>query len=134
MPRDGRRFRSCTKCLPAAISACKLRHLEIGCGTGRFLDLVKQVWPRLPSPGLDLSEPYIPTLDLSPYHMRSASSLLKTKSDAPLMVQNNELTLIGPLICVHDLHQGGTFRWDCGTHRFMAAPRVRITSEMAYGW
>jgi trans-aconitate methyltransferase len=37
----------------------KLRLLDIGCGTGRFLDLVKQVWPRLPSPGLDLSEPYI---------------------------------------------------------------------------
>ena len=33
--------------------------LDIGCGTGRFLDLVKQVWPRLPSLGLDLSEPYI---------------------------------------------------------------------------
>jgi ubiquinone/menaquinone biosynthesis C-methylase UbiE len=37
----------------------KLRFLDIGCGTGRFLDLVKQVWPRLPSLGLDLSEPYI---------------------------------------------------------------------------
>src|SRR5450631_75907 len=37
----------------------KLRLLDIGCGTGRFLDLVKQVWPRLPSLGLDLSEPYI---------------------------------------------------------------------------
>src|ERR1022692_1249235 len=37
----------------------KLRLLDIGCGTGRFLDLVKQVWPRLPSFGLDLSEPYI---------------------------------------------------------------------------
>ena len=36
-----------------------LRLLDIGCGTGRFLDLVKQVWPRLPSLGLDLSEPYI---------------------------------------------------------------------------
>ena len=33
--------------------------LDIGCGTGRFLDLVKQVWPRLPTLGLDLSEPYI---------------------------------------------------------------------------
>jgi ubiquinone/menaquinone biosynthesis C-methylase UbiE len=37
----------------------KLRLLDIGCATGRFLDLVKQVWPRLPSLGLDLSEPYI---------------------------------------------------------------------------
>ena len=37
----------------------KLELLDIGCGTGRFLDLVKQVWPRLPTLGLDLSEPYI---------------------------------------------------------------------------
>jgi ubiquinone/menaquinone biosynthesis C-methylase UbiE len=37
----------------------KLKLLDIGCGTGRFLDLVKQVWPWLPSLGLDLSEPYI---------------------------------------------------------------------------
>jgi ubiquinone/menaquinone biosynthesis C-methylase UbiE len=37
----------------------KLRFLDIGCGTGRFLDLVKQCWPRLPSLGLDLSEPYV---------------------------------------------------------------------------
>jgi ubiquinone/menaquinone biosynthesis C-methylase UbiE len=37
----------------------KLRLLDIGCGTGRFLDIVKQVWPRLPSLGLDLSEAYV---------------------------------------------------------------------------
>ena len=37
----------------------KLRILDIGCGTGRFLDSVKQVWPRLPTLGLDMSEAYI---------------------------------------------------------------------------
>jgi ubiquinone/menaquinone biosynthesis C-methylase UbiE len=37
----------------------KLRLLDIGCGTGRFLDSVKQVWPRLPALGLDMSESYI---------------------------------------------------------------------------
>ena len=37
----------------------KLRLLDIGCGTGRFLDSVKQAWPRLPTLGLDMSEPYI---------------------------------------------------------------------------
>jgi ubiquinone/menaquinone biosynthesis C-methylase UbiE len=36
----------------------KLRLLDIGCGTSRFLDQVKQVWPRLACVGLDLSEPY----------------------------------------------------------------------------
>src|SRR5947208_8493344 len=37
----------------------RLRLLDVGCGTGRFLDFVKQVWPRLPALGLDLSEAYI---------------------------------------------------------------------------
>jgi ubiquinone/menaquinone biosynthesis C-methylase UbiE len=37
----------------------RLRLLDIGCGTGRFLDFLKQAWPRLPALGLDMSEPYI---------------------------------------------------------------------------
>lgn len=37
----------------------KLTLLDIGCGTGRFVDAVKQVWPRLPTLGLDMSEAYI---------------------------------------------------------------------------
>src|SRR5262245_60859411 len=37
----------------------QLRLLDIGCGTARFLDSVKQVWPRLPTVGLDMSEAYI---------------------------------------------------------------------------
>ena len=36
-----------------------LRLIDIGCGTGRFLDSIKQAWPRLPALGLDLSEAYI---------------------------------------------------------------------------
>jgi ubiquinone/menaquinone biosynthesis C-methylase UbiE len=36
-----------------------LRLVDLGCGTGRFLDLIKQAWPRLPALGLDLSEAYI---------------------------------------------------------------------------
>jgi ubiquinone/menaquinone biosynthesis C-methylase UbiE len=34
----------------------RLRLLDVGCGTGRFRDFVKQAWPRLPVLGLDLSE------------------------------------------------------------------------------
>jgi ubiquinone/menaquinone biosynthesis C-methylase UbiE len=37
----------------------RLRLLDVGCGTGRFLDFFKQAWPRLPAVGLDLSEPYL---------------------------------------------------------------------------
>lgn len=37
----------------------RLRLIDIGCGTGRFLDFVKQAWPRLPALGLDLSDAYI---------------------------------------------------------------------------
>jgi ubiquinone/menaquinone biosynthesis C-methylase UbiE len=37
----------------------RLRLLDIGCGTGRFLDFVKQAWPRLPALGVDMSEAYV---------------------------------------------------------------------------
>ena len=37
----------------------KLRLVDLGCGTGRFIDFVKQAWPRLPVIGVDLSEAYI---------------------------------------------------------------------------
>jgi len=33
--------------------------VDVGCGTGRFLDFLKQAWPRLPALGLDMSEAYI---------------------------------------------------------------------------
>jgi SAM-dependent methyltransferase len=37
----------------------QLRLLDIGCGTGRFLDSVKQAWPRLHIVGLDMSDAYV---------------------------------------------------------------------------
>ena len=37
----------------------RLSLLDVGCGTGRFLDFVKQVWPRLPVLGVDMSEAYL---------------------------------------------------------------------------
>src|SRR5262245_6606331 len=36
----------------------RLRLLDVGCGTGRFLDAFKQAWPRLPALGVDLSEAF----------------------------------------------------------------------------
>jgi ubiquinone/menaquinone biosynthesis C-methylase UbiE len=37
----------------------QLRLIDIGCGTGRFLDSLKQVWPRLSVLGIDMSEAYV---------------------------------------------------------------------------
>ena len=37
----------------------RLKLLDVGCGTGRFLDSFKQAWPRLPALGVDLSEAYV---------------------------------------------------------------------------
>ena len=58
----------------------KLRLIDVGCGTGRFLDFVKQVWPRLPTLGLDLSDAYI----------RHARRHLKRWSRVHLTVANAE--------------------------------------------
>lgn len=58
----------------------KLSLIDIGCGTGRFLDFLKQAWPRLPVLGLDMSEAYI----------KHARRHLKRWSRIGLMVGNAE--------------------------------------------
>jgi ubiquinone/menaquinone biosynthesis C-methylase UbiE len=67
----------------------KLRLLDIGCGTGRFLDQVRQVWPRLPCVGIDLSEPYI----------RHAKSQLTRWSWINLLVSNAEAIPMADASC-----------------------------------
>jgi ubiquinone/menaquinone biosynthesis C-methylase UbiE len=57
-----------------------LRLLDVGCGTGRFLDFVKQAWPRLPTIGLDMSEAYV----------AEARAHLRRWSRIDLMVGNGE--------------------------------------------
>jgi ubiquinone/menaquinone biosynthesis C-methylase UbiE len=37
----------------------RLRVVDVGCGTGRFIDFLKQAWPRLSTLGIDLSEAYL---------------------------------------------------------------------------
>ena len=58
----------------------KLKLLDIGCGTGRFVDSVKQVWPRLPTLGLDMSEAYL----------RHAKRQLKRRSRTSFVVGKAE--------------------------------------------
>jgi ubiquinone/menaquinone biosynthesis C-methylase UbiE len=58
----------------------QLRLIDVGCGTGRFLDFVKQAWPRLPVLGLDLSDAYI----------RHARRHLRHWSRVSLVVANAE--------------------------------------------
>ena len=58
----------------------QLRLIDLGCGTGRFLDFVKQVWPRLPVVGIDLSEAYV----------RHARRHLRRRARVNLLVANAE--------------------------------------------
>jgi ubiquinone/menaquinone biosynthesis C-methylase UbiE len=37
----------------------RLKLLDVGCGTGRLIDFIKQAWPRLPVVGLDMSDSYV---------------------------------------------------------------------------
>ena len=57
-----------------------LRLLDIGCGTGRFIDAVKQAWPKLPVTGVDLSEAYL----------KEAKRHLRRRSRLKLVVGNGE--------------------------------------------
>jgi ubiquinone/menaquinone biosynthesis C-methylase UbiE len=57
-----------------------LHLLDVGCGTGRFIDSVKQVWPRLRVTGVDLSEAYL----------RAAKVYLGSWSRTGLVVGNAE--------------------------------------------
>jgi ubiquinone/menaquinone biosynthesis C-methylase UbiE len=67
----------------------KLRLIDIGCGTGRFLDFVKQSWPRLPTLGLDLSEAYI----------KHARRHLKQRARLNLAVANAEAIPVPDASC-----------------------------------
>lgn len=58
----------------------KLKLIDIGCGTGRFIDFVKQSWPKLPVTGLDMSEAYV----------RHARRHLRRWSRTRLLVGNAE--------------------------------------------
>src|SRR5438270_1302818 len=67
-----------------------LRLVDVGCGTGRFLDFVKQAWPRLPALGIDMSDSYIAE---ARRHLkgRSWTRLLVAKGEAlPLATESQD--------------------------------------------
>ena len=79
----------------------KLKLLDIGCGTGRFLDFVKQVWPRLPTLGLDMSEPYI-RLAKRELKRWSRTSFVVGKAEAMPVPDNSQDAVTG-IFLFHEL-------------------------------
>jgi ubiquinone/menaquinone biosynthesis C-methylase UbiE len=78
-----------------------LRLVDLGCGTGRFLDLVKQAWPRLPLLGLDLSEAYIRH---ARRHLRrwARIDLLVANAEA-IPAPDNSVDAVTSIFMVHEL-------------------------------
>ena len=79
----------------------KLRLLDIGCGTGRFLDFIKQAWPRLPTVGLDMSEAYI---RYAKRHLmrRSRTSFVVGKAEAVPLPDNSQ-DAVTSIFLLHEL-------------------------------
>jgi ubiquinone/menaquinone biosynthesis C-methylase UbiE len=79
----------------------KLRLLDIGCGTGRFLDFLKQAWPRLPALGLDMSEPYV---RYAKRHLKRWSRLNLTVGNAEsLPVPHESQDAVTSIFLFHEL-------------------------------
>ena len=79
----------------------KLALLDIGCGTGRFLDFVKQAWPRLRVHGLDMSEAYIRHARRH-MHGRSHMSFAVGKAEA-LPLPDNSQDAVTSIFLFHEL-------------------------------
>jgi ubiquinone/menaquinone biosynthesis C-methylase UbiE len=80
----------------------KLRLLDLGCGTGRFLDSVKQVWPRLPTVGLDMSEAYIRHAKRQLKRWSSTTRLVIGKAEA-IPLPTNSQDAVTSIFLFHEL-------------------------------
>jgi len=79
----------------------KLSLLDIGCGTGRFLDFVKQTWPRLSVLGLDMSEAYARHAKLH-LKRRSQTRLIVGKAEA-IPVPDKSVDAVTSTFLFHEL-------------------------------
>ena len=79
----------------------QLRLLDIGCGTGRFLDFVKQTWPRLQIVGVDMSDAYVRHANR---HLRrwSRISFVVGKAEAIPLPDNSQDAITG-IFLFHEL-------------------------------
>jgi ubiquinone/menaquinone biosynthesis C-methylase UbiE len=79
----------------------RLRLLDVGCGTGRFLDFAKQAWPRLPAIGVDMSEPYLAE---ARHHLRGRCwiKLLVGNAEA-LPLRNASQDAVTSIFMLHEL-------------------------------
>ena len=79
----------------------RLRLLDVGCGTGRFLDFVKQVWPRLPTLGIDLSEAYLAE---AKRHLRQRCWIdLMVANGEAVPAANDSLDAVTSVFMLHEL-------------------------------
>jgi ubiquinone/menaquinone biosynthesis C-methylase UbiE len=79
----------------------KLRLLDIGCGTGRFLDFVKQAWPRLPVTGIDLSDAYIQHARLHLRRWSRVAALVAKAESLPLPDESQDA--VTSVFMMHEL-------------------------------
>jgi ubiquinone/menaquinone biosynthesis C-methylase UbiE len=78
----------------------KLALLDVGCGTGRFLDFTKQAWPRLHVLGLDMSDAYIRH---AKRHLRRArTNFIVGKAEA-IPVSDNRCDAVTCIFLFHEL-------------------------------
>ena len=79
----------------------RLKLLDVGCGTGRFLDSFKQAWPRLPVLGIDLSEAYV--AEAKRHLKRWCWINIAVANGETLPVKSNSQDAVTNLFMLHEL-------------------------------
>src|SRR5215475_502316 len=79
----------------------RLKLLDVGCGTGRFLDSFKQAWPRLPVLGVDLSEAYV--AEAKRHLQRWCWIHVVTANGEALPVRNESQDAVTNIFMLHEL-------------------------------